>query len=275
LKAQYNPRISETLNRFATIARGEEEWIEQHIAPILKQSILSIDADKMILSVSKISKRHTALKKRILRRAIALVKGNTRGITFSHIDAVIKLVEFGPRFGSLDLPDRIRIHRNDDTIRISKNKFPRRKTPFFPVDFGLEGFSNKQCAFQYQIHEPGAVDVKEAGIRLEFSELRQAGFGEMHRTGGRVAFFDMATLHFPMVIRNVLPGDRFTPLGMTGTQKLKKFFINNKVPRSKRLKCPVVVSRGKIIWVVGYRIDDAVKVTRSTGNVLKAELFLA
>lgn len=275
LKTQYNPRISETLNRFAAIARGEEEWIEQLVAQISNQWILSIDADNAVLSVSKMSESHAALKKRIIRRVISLVKGNTRGIASFHIEAVLKLVEVGPRFGSLDLPGRISIHRNDDTIRVSKNNFPRRKPDSFPIDFGLEGLLNEQCAFQYQIHELGVVDIKEAGVRLAFSKHHLAEFTDVHRSGGRIAFFDMATLHFPMIIRNVLPGDRFTPLGMTGTQKLKNFFINNKVPRSERLRCPVVVNKGKIIWVVGHRIDDAVKVTPSTANVLKVELFLA
>jgi tRNA(Ile)-lysidine synthase len=61
---------------------------------------------------------------------------------------------------------------------------------------------------------------------------------------------------------------------MTGTQKLKKFFIDKKVPRKERLRCPLVLCRGKIIWVGGFRIDESVKVKPSTKNVLKIELFL-
>jgi tRNA(Ile)-lysidine synthase len=65
------------------------------------------------------------------------------------------------------------------------------------------------------------------------------------------------------------------PLGMTGTQKIKKFFIDKKVPRKERIKCPILLCRGKIIWVAGYRIDESVKVKPTTKNVLNVELSLA
>ena len=65
------------------------------------------------------------------------------------------------------------------------------------------------------------------------------------------------------------------PLGMVGSQKVKTFFINHKVPRSQRLLCPILVSGERIIWVGGYRIDDSAKITQRTKNVLKAELLPA
>jgi tRNA(Ile)-lysidine synthase len=60
---------------------------------------------------------------------------------------------------------------------------------------------------------------------------------------------------------------------MAGSQKVKAFFINHKVPRSERLRCPILISGGKIIWVGGYRIDDSAKVTEKTRKILKAELL--
>jgi tRNA(Ile)-lysidine synthase len=82
-------------------------------------------------------------------------------------------------------------------------------------------------------------------------------------------------LKFPLLVRNFCPGDRFSPLGMTGTQKLKDFFINNKISRDQRVICPLLISRDKIIWVAGYRMDNSVKVDAETRHVLKAELLLA
>ena len=72
-----------------------------------------------------------------------------------------------------------------------------------------------------------------------------------------------------------MPGDRFTPLGMTGSKKVSKYLINKKVPEENRIKLPVVLSNGRIIWLAGYIIDDSVKVTLNTRKILRAELFLA
>jgi len=81
-------------------------------------------------------------------------------------------------------------------------------------------------------------------------------------------------VRFPLILRNFHPGDRFSPLGMTGTQKVKDFFINNKISREDRGKCPMLLSDDRIIWVVGLRIDYSVKVTSATRTVLKAEMVL-
>ena len=67
-------------------------------------------------------------------------------------------------------------------------------------------------------------------------------------------------------------GDCFKPFGMNGTQKISRYFSNNKIPVSQRLKSPVLLSGNKIVWVVGHRIDEAFKVTDSTENILKIEV---
>ena len=113
------------------------------------------------------------------------------------------------------------------------------------------------------------------GGHLKLSEISTKKLPDDRDAGQKVAFFDINNIRFPLIVRNIQPGDRFTPLGMKGTQKIKDFFINNKVPRAERVKCPVMVSNGKIIWVMGYRIDDSVKVTPHTQKLLKAELLLA
>jgi tRNA(Ile)-lysidine synthase len=80
---------------------------------------------------------------------------------------------------------------------------------------------------------------------------------------------DYESLRFPLKMRNFRPGDRFHPLGVRGTQKLKDFFINHKVPRFERPKVPLLISGEMIAWIAGYRIDERVKVTEKTKKVLK------
>jgi tRNA(Ile)-lysidine synthase len=123
--------------------------------------------------------------------------------------------------------------------------------------------------------EPESLCIKETGVRLRLSVISAKNIADIQNTGQQVAFFDMNSLTFPLVVRNFRHGDRFTPFGMTGSQKLKKFFINNKISRTERAICPVLLSANKIIWVVGHRQDEIGKVTQSTENVLKVQLLLA
>ena len=60
---------------------------------------------------------------------------------------------------------------------------------------------------------------------------------------------------------------------MKGEKKVKDFFIDNKLPKSKRDLIPIFVDRDdKIVWIVGMRLDDRVKITRDTKKVLHINL---
>ena len=75
-----------------------------------------------------------------------------------------------------------------------------------------------------------------------------------------------------MKMRNFRPGDRFQPLGAGGTQKLKEFFIDHKIPKMERAGIPLLISGEMIAWVAGYRIDERVKITKQSQVVLAVEI---
>ncbi len=82
----------------------------------------------------------------------------------------------------------------------------------------------------------------------------------------------MEMLKFPLILRNIQPGDRFSPLGVAGTQKIQKYFIDHKIDRSERRQCPVLLSGNRVVWLAGHRISGHFKVTPSTRRVLRIEI---
>ena len=129
--------------------------------------------------------------------------------------------------------------------------------------------------YQYTITPPGLLSIQEAGTTIKFGELGADDLPDFNTVGKNLAFFDMDTLQFPLVVRNTRPGDRFSPLGLNGTQKVKKYFIDHKIPGPWRRLCPLLLNAGHIIWIAGHRIDNCVKVVSATRRILKAELLLA
>ncbi len=127
--------------------------------------------------------------------------------------------------------------------------------------------------FSYRLLEPGEVHLVEAGFRLRLTEHGPVDAERIRSSGQRTAFFDMGKINFPITVRNPRPGDRFRPLGMTGTQKLQDFFVDRKLPQPLRRMCPVVVSGGKIAWVAGHRISEDFKVEPASRRLLFAELL--
>ena len=57
-----------------------------------------------------------------------------------------------------------------------------------------------------------------------------------------------------IIVRNRRNGDKFQPMGMNGTKKLKEYFIGKKIPKDKRNSVPIIEINGEIA-AVGNRID--------------------
>ena len=87
------------------------------------------------------------------------------------------------------------------------------------------------------------------------------------------AQFDMDKIAFPLKLRHWKKGDRFKPLGMNGSKLLSDFF--NDLGFSEYQKRNVWImedAKGLILWVVGYRINDKVKILDSTKVIFQCDL---
>jgi tRNA(Ile)-lysidine synthase len=80
---------------------------------------------------------------------------------------------------------------------------------------------------------------------------------------------DLERVSVPLVVRAATAGDRFDPLGMDGrSMPLADFFRGRNVRREHRSRVPLICDQTGIIWVVGHRIADRVKVTQTTVHKL-------
>jgi tRNA(Ile)-lysidine synthase len=121
----------------------------------------------------------------------------------------------------------------------------------------------------------GRLHIAATGARLVLERLAHVDRGALRDAGQYVAYFDMDQIVFPITIRSFRPGDRFAPFGLQGTQKLKKYFIDHKIPRAERPRFPLVVSGGEIIWIAGLRRSSRAPVGARSTNILKVELLVA
>lgn len=84
-----------------------------------------------------------------------------------------------------------------------------------------------------------------------------------------VALIDADKVEYPFTLRRWHEGDAFTPFGMEGRKKVSDYLIDRKVPLPEKQRQFVLLSAGRIVWLVGRRIDDAFRITDSTERVLR------
>ena len=111
-------------------------------------------------------------------------------------------------------------------------------------------------------------------LRLKFQTLPTTNYQpDSYRvsTTNSIAMLDFEKLQFPLEVRKWRKGDAFYPLGMKGKKKLSDFFIDNKLSLYQKENTWLITSSGKIIWVVGLRIDERFKITDKTRKIYQAE----
>lgn len=83
-----------------------------------------------------------------------------------------------------------------------------------------------------------------------------------------IASMDMGTIEFPLLLRKPKTGDYFYPLGMKKKKKVSRFFIDKKLSKTEKEKAWIMESGGRVIWILGQRMDDRIKLKTSSVQTL-------
>ncbi len=265
LERDYQPGVRAVLHRAVEILREEETWIESQVQPLLDQTVISRQPGRLTLRARALQEVVPALQRRLVRAGLRLVRMDLRRIAFVHVEAILGLAKKTGAGGPLHLPGGVRVWRQGDALTISSD------------DFGLGGKHPAAACpdYSYRMESCGVLTVVETGDAIALTAIEPDAAVSPSGAGPLTAYLDAAAVEFPVTVRNFRPGDRFSPFGLEGTQKVKKFFIDAKIPRDQRRRCPLLLSKGRVLWVAGHRIDHHVRLSRRTRQVLKAEWILA
>lgn len=187
------------------------------------------------------------------------------GIEYVHIEGIIDMAMDSQVGSRIDLPGGIKAIKDYDHLVLFDGE---------GINSGrIDSEGSKQIApFEYGLSIPGEVIIRELGIKISVQRAAKLGVSDRE---SRCIYINADMIIGDLLVRNRRDGDRFRPLGMNGTKKIKDFFIDRKISRQDRDRIPLIIDRhnkNKIIWIAGHQMSDDYKVTDKTKELLKLEI---
>ncbi|MGB5925969.1 MAG: tRNA lysidine(34) synthetase TilS [Dehalococcoidia bacterium] len=283
LLRQYNPGIDQALLRLADIAKEDNAFIEQQ-ASGLWDEVARQENNAIYLDKKQMAGLPIALQRHLLRVAVTRLAGDVRDIEASHIEAARSLLNKQPS-KRISLPHGLICQGGYDELAITRH----RSVIAAPLSvIASEAWQSQlpPCPFpplpdEFHLKVPGKTafsgwNVLASIVREQVAFLSSRGAmrtSEKTYQSNLVAHFDLQKTGMNLCVRKRRPGDRFQPLGMNMPKKLHDFMVDAKIPRSWRGRIPIVCSPQQIIWVAGWRIDDRVKLTQASKEILRLEFI--
>ncbi|NWG04759.1 MAG: tRNA lysidine(34) synthetase TilS [Syntrophaceae bacterium] len=256
IEKEYQPNFKKVLLSTSAILRIENDYLERS-AEEAYQRIVQETGDTLSFKFSEYQSLHPIMQWRIVRKMIETFFTQAtvmRESNWSDVRRIYRELQNPRASFILECPPGLWVEKRYDRVKLGRVGF----RPYPP--------------FEVELVSPGRTVIEEIGKEIVIEEVNRVQFNQT-KEFVTTAFMDYEKLQFPMRVRNFRPGDRFCPLGVKGTQKLKEFFIDHKVPKFERPKIPLLISGEMIAWIMGYRIDNRVKVTEKTKRVLKVEMI--
>lgn len=239
LLEQFNPAVRDALVRLARSVSLDADYLADEVSRVLPE-VGRMDESSQAFTIDREAFSHLppSLQGHLLRRAFQEVTSTLEDLRQSHVDEMARLIA-GPAGRSLDLPSGLAFTVDYESAAIGPSGADRCPLP------PLEG--------EVELAVPGETRV--GGWTVSTAVVERPGLAgpEGESWQAYEAALDAKSMEGPLLVRTRRPGDRFQPLGMSGSKKLQDFMVDSKVPRAWRDRVPLVVAQGRIAWVVGWR----------------------
>jgi tRNA(Ile)-lysidine synthase len=241
----------------AGILRDEDDFLTGHCSSLYEAYAVS-GPGQIRMDLKKFKACHPALQRRLVRMAVADLRGNLVNVGSSHIEAVIRLASRSAT-GARTLIPADSLSGREIWAELSYDFLVFRKA------------DDKQpaSAFDCLLPVPGQVRLEELNLTVTAEKWDQ---NKGLPFSPRCIYIDGEKIKGELRLRQRRDGDRFRPLGMQGRKKLKDYFIDRKIPREQRNRIPLLTDGENIIWVVGFHMSQDYRITERTRRIVKISL---
>ncbi len=248
IASRIDTRWPQRLARQAALFRDENVFMDRLARIELEKLRASTGLDRKLLA-----EQDPALQRRILRLWLSEIRGQLRGLDFSHVEDLLHLAVRGAPNARLSIPGAWELVNAYESVRLEKKS----RKP-------------KRCRYSYKFRVGEVLEIPEAGIALASKRISVPP--SVHPRMPRnleEGLFDAALLSENLTVRSFCAGDRYQPLGMKGHKKVKDLFIEKKVPLSVRSVLPLFSMGDEILWIPAYARSETAKIGPRTTEFLQ------
>ncbi|HSW55126.1 MAG TPA: tRNA lysidine(34) synthetase TilS [Ignavibacteriaceae bacterium] len=243
LKARLNPRVEEKISNTSKIISEINSFIEKLVEQLSHEAV-KLEGKVLRINTKKISK----LDKSFLSIFLKSVVENNFNIELSseNIYALVDLVN-SQAGKEVHLKENIIASKERNELIIGRKPSVKFEKAFHKIKVGQS--------------------LRIDGKIISISEVNRKMF--KFTPNKCVEFIAADGFSNVFEIRRWKDGDKFQPIGMKGTKKISDFLADQKISSSRKKEHLVLTNSGKIVWVIGFRIDERFKVISKTKKILK------
>ncbi|MGN1167389.1 MAG: tRNA lysidine(34) synthetase TilS [Lachnospiraceae bacterium] len=241
INSQTVSHITESMRQLQNISSYIEKEAERH----MKKCIEVKSENEYILNRMRFDEVPEELRPYVIYNTICKVAGREKDITSVHVKTTAELLlkQVGKK---VNLPYDMEVVRCYD------------------------GLAFRKKAGRY---ESNTVSEEETGDLFDFRIFEKCTESKTFPENIYTKWFDYDIIKNTVKIRHRMPGDYIVIDKNGRTQKLKQYFINEKIPQNIRDSIWLVADGQEIMWVVGYRQSQAYQIRRDTKRILEIKFY--
>ncbi len=258
----------------------ERNFLRHEVIPLLKKR-LNPSLDKTLFNSSQIFKNQFAAIEKIITSAssgIFLFRNNELNVSAGELKKIDK--EF---WGDLF---KTAIEGNFK-VEFKSNDFTKIYSLVFNETGKSQNISNNLVVFrereslvikkkkndisqEFIIHPGEKVKFDKNKIQILWNKMNNVELS----ANRNIEYISADKIDEEFVIRKWKHGDKFFPLGMKGSKNISDFLNEQKIEYNKKAGQYVLTNNGRIVWVIGLRIDNNFKIKESGSSRTKKVLKL-
>ena len=251
IEQNFNKNFIQTIHNTISNITEENLFLEDMAKDFFKKCLKEKEEKYLAIDIKMFNSYNIVIKKRVLRLLISHFNTNLNNISSSHINSLLDLTQ--KQSGKMvNLPYNIIAKVvNEDLYFLKNNTF------------------KNDISFSYNLKLDNITFIKE--LNKYFLITKKVLDYSFFSTKVYTISFNYDKINNELILRTKKSGDIILLNGLH--KKIKKLFINLKIPSFKRPYIPLLAEGNNIVLIPYFFVSDNYKISTNTKNILYLHIW--